>query len=109
MIKGYLAADKMLAKSIKDHPIVFEDYAQWLVSSSGIKEAMNTKTVATNLKYKVYEISHLTNSDAKSINELNTSVAVSNKADNAAISKLAPLTNKLWPSEDAGVQGGCKP
>ena len=67
VIKGHIAANKMLEKSIKDHPIVVGDYSQWLVSNSGRKEAMDTNIMYTKLKYNLYEISYSTTSDAKSI------------------------------------------
>ena len=47
-----------------------------------------------NLKYKVYEISSSTASDAKIINELKTSVASAEKEADTAIIKLGSLTNK---------------
>ena len=43
----------MLGKSTKDRPIVVGDYDQWIVSDSGRKEAMDSKIMATKLKYKV--------------------------------------------------------
>ena len=50
VIKGHIAANKMLAKYIKDHPIVVGAYAQWLVSNSVRTEAMDTNSMATKLK-----------------------------------------------------------
>ena len=90
----YLAFNKVLAKSTKDHPIFVGAYNQWLVSKSGKKEAMDVKVIATKIKDKVDELSSSTNSSAKRINELKTSVASVKKASNTAISKLDPLANK---------------
>ena len=53
MIKGHLAANKMLSKSIKDHPIVVGTYAKWLVINYGMREATDGKIMATKIKYKV--------------------------------------------------------
>ena len=75
MVKGYLAADKMLEKSIKDNPIVVGAYAQWLVSKSARKEAMEAKIMDTKLKYKVDELSSSSASSSDSINELKIFVA----------------------------------
>ena len=57
MIKGHLAANKMLSKSIKDHPIVVGTYANWLVINYGMREAMDGKIMATKITYKVDEVS----------------------------------------------------
>ena len=84
----------MLEKSIRDHPIVVEAYAKWLVSNSGRKEDMEAKVMATKLKEKVDEISSSTTSAAKSINELKTSVVSVKKSAETAISKLVSLANK---------------
>ena len=67
-IKGHLASNKMLEKSIKDHTIVVGFYAQWLVSNSRRKEAIGNKIMYIKLKYKVDDISSSTGSVAKSIN-----------------------------------------
>ena len=106
VIKGHLSANKMMAKSIKDHPIVVGDYDRWIVSNSGRKEAMDAKVMATKLKYDVDDISSPTTSAAKSINELNTSVASVKKAADTAISKVGSLAKNLRSSEESGVQGG---
>ena len=37
VIKGHLAANKMLENSIKDNPIIVGAYYQWIVSNSGRK------------------------------------------------------------------------
>ena len=55
------------------------------------------------------EISSSATSAAKSIIELKTYVASTNKADDTAIIKLVSLQNKLQSSEDARVKGGCTP
>ena len=94
VIKVHLVAKKMLAKSIKDHPIVVGSYTQWIVSNYGIKEAIYANIMATKLEYKVDELSSSTNYVAKSINELKTSVASAKKAADTAISKLGYLANK---------------
>ena len=67
VIKGHIAANKMLEKSIKDHPIVVGDYAQWILSNSRRKEATDANIMATKLKYKVDGFSSLTTSAAKII------------------------------------------
>ena len=90
----YLAFNKVLAKSTKDHPIVVGDYNQWLVSKPEKKEAMDVKVIATKIKDKVDELSSSTNSAAKRINELKTSVASAEKEADTAIIKLGSLTNK---------------
>ena len=94
LIKGHLAADKILVKSIKDHPIAVGAYAQCLVSNSIRKEAMDAKVMTTKLKDKVDELPSSTTSSANSINELKTSVAYSNKSSGTAISKLGSLAKK---------------
>ena len=91
MIKGHLAADNMLAKSVKDHTIFFVAYAQWIVSNSGIKEAMDSKIISAKLKYKVDEISSSSASSFNIINELKISVASVKKAANNTISTLGSL------------------
>ena len=58
----------MLEKFIKDHPIVFGDYVQWIFSDSGRKEYMDANIMDTNLKYKVDDIYSSSTSDAKIIN-----------------------------------------
>ena len=68
VIKVHLAADKMLEKSIKDHPIVVGDYAQWIVSNYGIKEITDSNSMTTKLKDKVDELSSSYDSSSKSIN-----------------------------------------
>ena len=98
-----------MAKSIKDHPIVVGYYDRWIVSNSGRKEAMDAKVMATKLKYDVDDISSPTTSAAKSINELNTSVASVKKAADTAISKVGSLAKNLRSSEESGVQGGFTP
>ena len=55
-IKVHIDANNMLEKPIKDHPIAVGYYAQWIVSKSGRKEAMDSKIMATKLKYKVNEL-----------------------------------------------------
>ena len=50
--------------------------------------------MAINLKDKVDDISSSTDSAANIINELKTSVASANKADNTSISKLGYLAKK---------------
>ena len=67
VIKGHIAANKMLEKSIKDHPIVVGDYAQWILSNYRRKEATDANIMATKLKYKVDGFSSLTTSAAKII------------------------------------------
>ena len=57
MIKGHIAANKMLEKSTKYHPIVVGGYDQWLVSNSGRKESMDAKIMTAKLKYEVGELS----------------------------------------------------
>ena len=52
----------------RHRPIVVGAYAQWPVSNSVRKEAMDAKVMATNLKDKVDEIYFLATSAAKSIN-----------------------------------------
>ena len=84
----------MLEKSIKDHPIVVEDFFQWLVINSGRKEAMDAKVVATKLKENLDEISSSTNFSAKNINELNKYVASAYKSAKTNIRKLGSLANK---------------
>ena len=98
MIKGYLAADKMLAKSIKDHPIVVGAYAQWLVSNSGIKEAVDYKIMDNNLKYKSDELFSSSAASSNSINELNIYVASTKKSADTAIRKLGSLSKMLRSS-----------
>ena len=88
VIKGHLVANKMLEKSIKDHPIFVEDYTQWRVSHSGIKESMDTKIMAAKLKDKVDKLSSSSVSSYKSINELKIYVAFAKKSANTIISKL---------------------
>ena len=90
----YLAFNKVLAKSTKDHPIVVGAYNQWLVSKSEKKEAMDVKVIATKIKDKVDELSSSTNSAANIINELKTSVASKKKDMETTIRKLGPLANK---------------
>ena len=109
VIKGHLAADKMLTKTIKDCLIFFGSYAQWLVINSGRKWAIYAKIMATKLKWKVDEISSLSDSSTKSINEFKISVASVKKSADTAISKLGSLSKKWRPSEDAWVQGSCTP
>ena len=94
MIKIHLAADKMLEKSIKDHPIFVGAYARWLVSNSGRKEAMDANIMATKLIYKVEKISSLSVSSSKRINELKISVASTKKAADTAINKLGSFSKK---------------
>ena len=94
VIKGNLATDKMLAKSMKDHPIVAGSFAQWLVRNFGIKEAMYAKVIAYKLKYKVDDIPPSATCSDKTMNELNTSAAYENKASDTAIRKLGSLAKK---------------
>ena len=84
----------MLEKSIKDNPIVVGACSQWIVSNSGRKEAIDSKVMGTNLKYKVDEISSSTTSTANIINKLKTSGASAKKAAKTTISKLRSLANK---------------
>ena len=94
VIKVHLAADKMLEKSIKDHPIVIVVYYQWLVSNSEIKKAMDAKIMAAKLKEKVEELSSLSDSSSKRINELKIYVASAKKSADTDISKLGSFSKK---------------
>ena len=87
----------MLRKSIKDHPIVVGDYAQWLVSNYGRKEDIYDKIMDTKLKDKVDGLYYATTSASKRIDELNTSVAYANKIFDTDISKLAPSQRSDGP------------
>ena len=57
MILCHLAEENILSKTIKDHPIVVGAYAQWLVSNSGRKEAIEDKILAGKVKDRVDKIS----------------------------------------------------
>ena len=70
---------------------------------------MDANIMATKLKYKVDELSSLSASSSKRINELKISVASAKKVANTNTRKLGSLANKWRSSEDAGVQGGCNP
>ena len=56
MIKDHIAADEMLEKFIKDHPILVGAYAQWLVSKSVRKESIDANIMANKLKEKLDEL-----------------------------------------------------
>ena len=61
------------------------------MSNSRRKAAMDARVVATKLKDKVDELSSLTTSVSKSINDLKTSIASVKKAADTAIKKLGYL------------------
>ena len=84
----------MLAKSIKDNSIVVGAFDQCLVSNSGREESMDANIMATKLKYKVDELSSLSASSSKRINELKISVASAKKVANTNTRKLGSLANK---------------
>ena len=94
MIKGHIAADEMLEKFIKDHPILVGAYAQWLVSNSRRKESTDAKIMAAKLKDKVDKLSSSSVSSYKSINELKIYVAFAKKSANTIISKLWSFSKK---------------
>ena len=94
IIKIHIATDKMLGKYITDHPIVIENYSQWLVINCRIQEAMEAKVRATKINDKVGNIFSSTASSAKRINEFKTSIAFPKEASNTSIKKLGSLVKK---------------
>ena len=57
VIHWYIYEEKILLKTIKDHPILVGAYTQWLVSNSDRKEAFDAKKLAVKLKYHVNVLS----------------------------------------------------
>ena len=49
LIRCHLSEENMLSKIIKDHPIVVGAYAQWLVSNSERKEALEDKKIGRKI------------------------------------------------------------
>ena len=84
----------MLAKSIKDNSIVVGAFDQCLISKSEREESMDANIMATKLKYKVDELSSLSASSSKRINELKISVASAKKVANTNTRKHGSLANK---------------
>ena len=78
-----------------------------MVINSGIKEALEVKTLADKLKDSVDDLSDTLSSTTKNIIKLKTAVAESKKALVKAERNVRAL-NKL-SSGDVGVQGGCDP
>ena len=81
----------MISKTIKYHPIVVVDYAQWLVSASGRKEALEAQTLAGKLKDRVDELSATLSSTTTNTSELKTMVAEAKKVADQASSKVSAL------------------
>ena len=66
-------------------------YTQWLVSKSGIKEDLNSKSLARKLKDRVDDLSEMSHSTNKSISEPKTTVAAAKKAEDQAAIKVGAL------------------
>ena len=67
-IRCFIAAESMLKKGFRDHPIVVGAYSQWLVINSGRKEAQESQKSVDKLQKELLVTSTL----AK---ELKTSMA----------------------------------
>ena len=91
VIRCHLAEKNMPFKNIKYHPIVVGAYAQWLVSNSSRKEALEAKILAGKLKDSVDEISTKSSSTTNSIRKIKTTVAAAKKVANQAASKISAL------------------
>ena len=68
-IHCFIAAESMLEKGFRDHPIVVGAYSQWLVSNSGRKEAQESQRAVERL------LKELTSTTALA-KELKSAVAV---------------------------------
>ena len=90
-IKSHLAVCAMLKQGIKDHPIVVGAYAQWLVSNSGCKEALEAHLLIKSLTSKVDGISSSLKDTASTLSDVKASVVLFKKTADSVLNKVGAL------------------
>ena len=91
VIKSHLAVSTMLKRGIKDHPIVVGAYAQWLVSNSGRKEALDAHALIKSLSSKVDGISSSLKDATSTLSDVKASVVSVKKTADSALNKVGAL------------------
>mmetsp|Transcript_20683 Transcript_20683/g.30304 ORF Transcript_20683/g.30304 Transcript_20683/m.30304 type:complete len:733 (-) Transcript_20683:5335-7533(-) len=86
-VRCFLAADRMLQKGFKDHPIVVGAYSQWLVSNSGRKEALEAKLQVSRAINDLASTTDLANDVKRTVAELKGKVEAAKKTADKALSK----------------------
>ena len=94
VIKSHLAAAAMLKKGIKDHPIVVGAYAQWLVSNSGRREALEAQSMVKSLSSKVDSISSTVKDTSTALADVKSTVTSVKKTADSALNKVGSLKPK---------------
>ena len=94
VIKSHLAAASMLKKGIKDHPIVVGAYAQWLVSNSGRREALEAQSMVKSLSSKVDSISSTVKDTSSALADVKSTVTSVKKTADSALNKVGSLKPK---------------
>lgn len=94
VIKSHLAAAAMLKKGIKDHPIVVGAYAQWLVSNSGRREALEAQSMVKSLASKVDSISSTVKDTSSALADVKSTMTSVKKTADSALNKVGSLKPK---------------
>ena len=94
VIKSHLAATAMLRKGIKDHPIVVGTYAQWLVSNSGRREALEAQSMVKSLTSKVDLMASTVKDTASALTDVKATVTSVKKTADSALNKVGNLKLK---------------
>ena len=93
-VRCYLAADKMLQRGFKDHPVVVGAYSTWLVSNSGRKEASTMSAQIASINNNMATVTDSLHSVKKELSDLKSSVKSVKSTADSALSKVGSLKNK---------------
>ena len=87
-IRCFIAAEAMLEKGFRDHPIVVGAYSQWLVSNSGRKEAQEAQKAVDKLQREVASLTLIGKELKSSVAALQGTVKAAKATADKALSRV---------------------